>query len=197
MSEEQDVRVIKRYANRKLYDTEDSRYVTLDEIATLVKAGEDVKVVDNRSGEDLTEVTLAQILFEEQKKQKTRMPLAVLKDLIATSGDTISDFIQRKVAQPVQTLREEAERKVDEIVEIVRKSESTVEEKARSVRDFFASTQRSLDEIHKKLDDRIKGALANMPGVRGQLASLRRRIEELEARLRPEDESSTESESEE
>ena len=197
MSEEQDVRVIKRYANRKLYDTEDSRYVTLDEIATLVKAGEDVKVVDNRSGEDLTEVTLAQILFEEQKKQKTRMPLAVLKDLIATSGDTISDFIQRKVAQPVQTLREEAERKVDEIVEIVRKSESTVEEKARSVRDFFASTQRSLDEIHKKLDDRIKGALANMPGVRGQLASLRRRIEELEARLRPEDESSTESELEE
>ncbi len=159
MSNETEVRVIKRYANRKLYDTEDSRYVTLDEIASLVKAGTDVRIVDNRSGEDLTEVTLAQILFEEQKKRKTRMPLAMLKNLIASSGETISDFIQRTVAQPVQAFREEAERKVDEIVEIARKSESTVEEKARAVIEFFASTQRSVDEIHKKLDGRIQGAL--------------------------------------
>lgn len=182
MNQEQKVRVIKRYANRKLYDTEDSRYVTLDEIAALVKAQEEVRILDNRTGEDLTEVTLAQILFEEQKKQKTRMPLALLKDLISTSGETISDFIQRTVTQPVQSIRDSAERKVDEIR---RKSESTVEDKARQIRDLFTATQRSLDEIQKKLDDRIQGVLAGMPGVRGQLEMLRKRIEELEARLRP------------
>jgi len=182
MNQEQKVRVIKRYANRKLYDTEDSRDVTLDEIAALVKAQEEVRILDNRTGEDLTEVTLAQILFEEQKKQKTRMPLALLKDLISTSGETISDFIQRTVTQPVQSIRDSAERKVDEIR---RKSESTVEDKARQIRDLFTATQRSLDEIQKKLDDRIQGVLAGMPGVRGQLEMLRKRIEELEARLRP------------
>ena len=185
MSEEKKVRVIKRYANRKLYDTEDSRYVTLDEIAALVKADEDVRIVDNRSGEDLTEVTLAQILFEEQKKQKTRMPLSLLKDLISSSGETISDFIQRKVAKPAASLKEEAEKKVDEIR---RMGESTVEDTAKQFRDFFSSTQVSLDEIQKKIDDRIQGVLATMPGVSSQLRAMRKRIEELEARLKPTEE---------
>jgi polyhydroxyalkanoate synthesis repressor PhaR len=185
MSEEQKVRVIKRYANRKLYDTEDSRYVTLNEIAALVKADEDVRIVDNRSGEDLTEVTLAQILFEEQKKQKTRMPLSLLKDLISSSGETISDFIQRKVTKPVASLKEEAEKKVDGIR---RMGESTVEDTAKQVRDFFSSTQVSLDEIQKKIDDRIQGVLATMPGVSSQLRAMRKRIEELETRLKPTEE---------
>jgi hypothetical protein len=61
-------KVIKRYTNRKLYDTVESRYVTLDEIAEMIKGGQEVKVVDNRSKEDLTSVTLAQIIFEEEKK---------------------------------------------------------------------------------------------------------------------------------
>lgn len=184
MGEEKQVRVIKRYANRKLYDTEDSRYVTLEEIAGLVKNGEDVRIMDNRTGEDLTEVTLAQILFEEQKKQKTRMPLDLLKSLISTSGETITDFIQKKVTRPVQTIKEEAERKVDEIR---RRSETTVEDTAKQVKDFFAHTQQSLDEVQRKIDDRIQGVLATMPGVHTQLKAMRQRIEELEARLRPAD----------
>ncbi len=182
MKEDKKIRVIKRYANRKLYDTEESRYVTLDEIAALVKDGEDVHILDNRSGDDLTEVTLAQILFEEQKKQKTRMPLSVLKDLISTSGESISEFLQRKVAHPVQSFKEEAERRVDEIRKL---GESTVEDTARQVREFFTATQHSLDEIQKKIDDRIQGVLSAMPSVRGQLTALRQRIDELEARIKP------------
>ena len=189
MGEETQVRVIKRYANRKLYDTEDSRYVTLEEIAGLVKNGEDVRIMDNRTGEDLTEVTLAQILFEEQKKQKTRMPLDLLKGLIATSGETITEFIQKKVTRPVQTIKEEAERKVDELR---KRGETTVEDTAKQVKDFFAHTQQSLDEVQKKIDDRIQGVLATMPGVQSQLKAMRQRIEELEARLRPEGEASEE-----
>src|ERR1700709_460475 len=61
-------RTIKRYANRKLYDTRDSRYVTLDHIAAMVRAGDDVRVVDNTTRSDLTTATLAQIIFEEEKK---------------------------------------------------------------------------------------------------------------------------------
>jgi len=177
-------RVIKRYTNRKLYDTEESRYVTLEEIAGMVKAGEEVQIVDNRTGKDLTEVTLAQILFEEQKKQTTRMPLGMLKEIIRTSGSSITDFIQRRLTQPVQSFKEEAERQVDKIV---RRSESTVEEKARQVRDLFTSTQKALDDIQKKLDERIHNvfdAVGSRAQFKEQLAALRKRIEDLETRLK-------------
>jgi len=177
-------RVIKRYTNRKLYDTEESRYVTLEEIAGMVKAGEEVQIVDNRTGNDLTEVTLAQILFEEQKKQTTRMPLSMLKEIIRTSGSSITDFIQRRLTQPVQSFKQEAERQVDKIV---RRSESTVEEKARQVRDLFTSTQKALDDIQKKLDERIHNvfdAVGSRAKFKEQLAALRKRIEDLETRLK-------------
>ena len=75
-------RVIKRYSNRKLYDTKDSRYVTLLQIAEMVRSGEEVQIIDNNSKEDLTEVTLAQIIYEEQKARSRNVPLQTLKALI-------------------------------------------------------------------------------------------------------------------
>src|SRR5919112_6331120 len=92
-----DPKVIKRYTNRKLYDTVESRYVTLDEIASMVKEGVEVKIVDNRSKEDLTSVTLAQIIFEEEKKQN-QMPLALLREIIRRPGHSVSAFIQKEVS---------------------------------------------------------------------------------------------------
>ena len=74
-------RTIKRYANRKLYDTRDSRYVTLDHIAAMVRAGDDIRVVDNTTQADLTTATLAQIIFEEEKKTP-RLSLAGLREII-------------------------------------------------------------------------------------------------------------------
>ena len=79
-------KVIKRYTNRKLYDTVESRYVTLDEIAEMIKGGAEVKVVDNRTKDDLTAVTLAQIIFEEEKKT-SKMSLETLRDLIRYGGE--------------------------------------------------------------------------------------------------------------
>src|SRR5258706_1975435 len=75
-------RVIKRYSNRKLYDTRDSRYVTLLQIAGMVRAGEDVQIIDNSTKEDKTEVTLALIISEELKSQPRSVPLGMLRDLI-------------------------------------------------------------------------------------------------------------------
>src|SRR5512146_1684453 len=79
-------KIIKRYTNRKLYDTVESRYVTLDEIAEMVKAGVEVRILDNRTKEDLTSVTLAQIIFEEEKKT-SKMNLRTLKDMIRYGGE--------------------------------------------------------------------------------------------------------------
>ena len=74
-------RTIKRDANRKLYDTRDSRYVTLDHIAAMVRAGDDVRVVENTTRADLTTATLAQIIFEEEKKAP-RLSVAGLRKII-------------------------------------------------------------------------------------------------------------------
>src|ERR1700687_4492936 len=89
-------KVIKRYTNRKLYDTVESRYVTLDEIAQMIKGGAEVKIIDNRSKEDLTSVTLAQIIFEEEKK-RSQMPLGVLREIIRHGGEAVAEFYQDKV----------------------------------------------------------------------------------------------------
>jgi polyhydroxyalkanoate synthesis repressor PhaR len=82
-------RVIKRYSNRKLYDTKDSRYVTLLQIAEMVRAGEDVQIIDNATKEDKTDVTLALIISEELKARPRGIPLQTLKALIRHRGEKL------------------------------------------------------------------------------------------------------------
>src|SRR5438874_8917999 len=76
------MRLVKRYGNRKLYDTSESRYVTLEEIGRWVKAGEEVKILENDSGDDLTAVTFAQIILEEERRKSGLLSLPMLRDII-------------------------------------------------------------------------------------------------------------------
>jgi polyhydroxyalkanoate synthesis repressor PhaR len=89
--------VIKRYPNRKLYNTESKQYITLDEISNLIREGEEVRVIDHTSGEDLTAVTLTQIIFELEKKQSGFLPRSILSGLIQAGGERIG-AIQRTLA---------------------------------------------------------------------------------------------------
>jgi polyhydroxyalkanoate synthesis repressor PhaR len=82
-------RVIKRYSNRKLYDTKDSRYVTLQQIGEMVRAGEEVQIIDNATKEDKTEVTLALIISEDLKSQPRSVPLGTLRELIQERGERL------------------------------------------------------------------------------------------------------------
>src|SRR4029453_9744443 len=96
-----ETRIIKRYANRKLYDTEHSRYVTLDQISEMIRNGDDVKIVDNKTKEDLTTITLAQIIFEEEKKQKSFLPLGAMRNIIQSGGERLEELVsqaQKKVS---------------------------------------------------------------------------------------------------
>src|ERR1700751_5439388 len=90
-----ETRIIKRYANRKLYDTDQSRYVTLDQISEMIRNGDDVKIVDNKTKEDLTTVTLAQIIFEEEKKQRSFLPLGAMRNIIQSGGQWFAEAQQR------------------------------------------------------------------------------------------------------
>jgi polyhydroxyalkanoate synthesis repressor PhaR len=104
-----ETRVIKRYANRKLYDTQHSRYVTLDQIAEMIRGGDDVKIVDNKSKEDLTSVTLAQIIFEEEKRQKSFLPLQAMRNIIQSGGESITQLVHQAKGRVTQMLGQKRE----------------------------------------------------------------------------------------
>jgi polyhydroxyalkanoate synthesis repressor PhaR len=95
--------VIKRYSNRKLYDTQESRYVTLEEIEELIRGGKEIAVVDASSGEDLTSVTLAQIILENERNHRAALPSAFLHQLIK-HGEAWQDFAQRSMRSSLEGL---------------------------------------------------------------------------------------------
>ncbi|WP_163995413.1 polyhydroxyalkanoate synthesis regulator DNA-binding domain-containing protein [Pyxidicoccus caerfyrddinensis] len=196
-------KIIKRYTNRKLYDTVESRYVTLDEIAAMIKEGTEVRIVDNRTKEDLTSVTLAQIIFEEEKK-KNQMPLSVLREIIRHPGESISGFIQKEVTPRVASIREEAESRLDKLL---RRDETTgktdapaAEEPAAAAAapdtagaaglnpaDLLKASQRAFEDWQRKIDERVKHVVenltGNLPALGRDMASLTQRLEELEKKL--------------
>ena len=156
-------RVIKRYANRKLYDTHDSRYVTLQQVAELVREGEEVRIVDNRDQSDLTDVTLAQILYEEQKRGGEGRSVRALRGLIQRGGERLITTL-RPVGRFVRAEGHEAE-----------------SEEAPSLRFPFS-------EVHRFADERVRqvlaAAMAHVGELQGEVARLQARIEDLEDKLR-------------
>lgn len=88
-------RIIKRYENRKLYDTEDRQYVSFDDIAALVRQGVDVQVIDNTTGDDITTQTLTQVIFEEGKKGRNPLSKDMLHDMIRFGNTLIDGGIQQ------------------------------------------------------------------------------------------------------
>ncbi len=93
--------VIKRYSNRKLYDTQESRYVTLEEIEEMVRAGKEIVVLDAATGENLTSVTLTQIILENERAHRTSLPAAFLHQLIK-HGEAWQDFVQRSMRSSLE-----------------------------------------------------------------------------------------------
>ena len=85
--------VIKKYANRRLYNTETSSYITLDHLAAMTRAGRDFKVVDAKSDEDITHNVLTQIIMEEESRGETMLPVSFLRQLIAMYGDSMQAMV--------------------------------------------------------------------------------------------------------
>jgi polyhydroxyalkanoate synthesis repressor PhaR len=105
MAEEKEPVTIKKYANRRLYNTGTSTYVTLEDLAAMVKAGEDFIVYDAKSGEDITRSVLAQIIFEQENKEgQSLLPIAFLRQLIRFYGDSMQMLVPRFLEQSMQSL---------------------------------------------------------------------------------------------
>lgn len=98
-----EIKIIKRYQNRKLYDTHESSYVTLDEIAKMIKGGEDLRVIDNKTKNDITAATLTQLLYESERKAKTQPSVELLKEIIRHGDGSFSGYIQTKISSEIAT----------------------------------------------------------------------------------------------
>ncbi len=182
-----ETRVVKRYANRKLYDTQRSRYVTLEQIADMIRGGEDVKIIDNTTKEDLTSVTLAQIIFEEEKKQSF-LPLSALRNIIQSGANNITQF----TSQAGERVRGIFKREKEDGTEGELGTEPGVAPSdgagggAHPIRELLERSQQTFDEWQKKVDERIRAtveALSPLSGIEKEMRALSQRLADLEKRL--------------
>jgi polyhydroxyalkanoate synthesis repressor PhaR len=142
--------VIKKYGNRRLYDTSSSRYINLDQVAELVRQGAEVQVVDAKTGEDLTRVTLTQIIVEDTKDQPTGLPLELLRQLIVASDQARQDFMMWYLKTAFDSYQ-----KVQDVVQNQLSSvRSAATAPLEAMRQFFSGTQPpnpQIDELQKRI----------------------------------------------
>ncbi len=176
------IKIIKRYGNRKLYDTQQSCYVTLEGISHMIRRGEDLKVVDNKTGEDLTTIILAQIMLEEEKSRKNALPLSLMKNLIQQSGESFSEWMQ-KGKESISTFTLEGKEHLSKIIEL---GHETREEGAHFVKEWFTNQQKYLDIMQMSIDERIKYFFYHLTGLdelEKQMLELENKVSTMEKQL--------------
>ena len=156
--------VIKKYGNRRLYDTAGSRYVNLDDLAQHVRAGREVRVVDAKTGQDLTRVTLTQIISEDAKDKPTGLPLELLRQLIIASDEVRQEFLMWYLKSAFDTYQ---------------KLQDTVQNRLSEVQSAVLSP---VDMMKRFLGAATLGKASSQPP--NEVDSLRKRVAELEAQLR-------------
>ena len=200
-------RIIKRYANRKLYDTRDSRYVTLQQIAEYVRGGEEVSIIDNTTKEDLTNVTLAQIVYEEERKsgqaagddgRRSSPSVGALRTLIQQSGERLMSTLSGTAVGKLITRRDASapasetgveidEAAVEKVLGGDKPASAATDKSDEASRKLLVSPKEAWDELQRLADDRMKAvlgaAITHVHQLQGEVKRLQGRIEELEQKL--------------
>jgi len=166
-----EAKVIKRYSNRKLYDTIESKYVTLNDISEMIRNGIDVKIIDNQTNRDITSSVLAHVLFNEERSRSS-LSIGILKDLIKSGQETLADYYRKKVLPRLN--QNQSHKKGGDNSD----SEGSVEINA-----FLKS---SLERIEREFQLNIDEFLNTIPAVRKireDMDRISERIVRLESRL--------------
>lgn len=187
-----EVTIIKKYANRRLYHTEISQYITLDDVADMVRKGEDLKVVDARTGADLTRTILTQIIVEQEAKGENLLPIKFLRQVIRMYSDQMRPMIPHYLDQTVDTLlnnqeelskywtgqMDSAQKNITALpAQAVQKFNDSVEEIARQNMNIFETTMKIFSPFipMSPTDKKQK-----VDTLRQQLRAIQNRINELE-----------------
>lgn len=170
--------LIKRYANRKLYNTKASRYITLKGIADLLEAGEDVRVIDNESGEDITSITLSQILVDTERANRA-VPGNLLSGLFQRGGDALYEALSRGVDDASERL-EDFQRTMRKLLRVRHDAESGAEAPSADAprhRDWIAFSPPDLDQLVQRAIERVLKVL-DLP-TRSDIDALNARLDRL------------------
>lgn len=154
--------VIKKYANRKLYDTQNSRYITLEGISKLVRDGHDIQVVERDTGRDLTSLILSQIVMGEEKRVDING-----SDTIQDRGQALLGYVRRTLSAPAALVSGEVERRRLELEELV---DSAVEQ---ALNRLSIPSRRDVDALNARLDKLEARLQAARSGARGDVAASR------------------------
>ncbi|MBT8372039.1 MAG: hypothetical protein KJO34_13820 [Deltaproteobacteria bacterium] len=168
---------IKKYANRKMYDRTEKRYVTMAQLSKLIKSGEEVSIVDNSTGEDLTSSIVSQLIGREKKEKEKGVSPRVLMQLLRKGGGTLSDYA-KKYTSLWQNAFNMAEDEVDKLVNmLVKEKELSRSEGSKLKKEIVGFTDSLKSWISESIDKRIDEVLdvMNLP--------TKERINELAARV--------------
>lgn len=179
------MRTIKRYANRKLYDTKESHYVSLPDILELVRAGDDVEVTDSRTGEDLTSVVLAQAMAEEEKKAEgSVLPLDTLKELIRRGSKELNEIMRksRLAGKGAMQMAEESSSKYfRKLVDYGEVSEDEARSYLRLLSRRVTKRRRS---VESQIDERVSAFVEAMHlPTRSDLTKIAKRVDSIVEKL--------------
>jgi polyhydroxyalkanoate synthesis repressor PhaR len=184
-------RTIKKYTNRKFYDTVEKKYTTLSKIKNLVKSGEEIKVVDNETGEDLTAITLTQLILEHERGRVDLGKIPVLlHDLFKKGKTSTLDLIEKSFHTTVGILSMTKER-AEELVHTLRKEKKiTREEGERLLKEFTKKAEGVMVALEERIENAVKKVLKrlNIPTekdierIRTEMKKLRQEIQDIKKR---------------
>lgn len=193
MSTEKSPTVIKKYANRRLYHTGTSTYVTLEELGGMVRAGEDFVVYDAKSGDDITRSVLAQIIFEQENKGQNLLPVAFLRQLIRFYGHSLQGIVPSYLEFSLENLVREQQKFRDQMTQAFGPAAAfqAMDEQVRSNMAFFSEAMRMFLPFARNRNGREgEEAKADHPAEAGspgassdELDVLRRQVADMQARL--------------
>ena len=178
-------RVIKRYVNRRLYDTEQKKQITLQDLAQLVKDDVEVQVIDNKTGEDITAEMLVQILRRESKSWKDAVSSTkVLADMVKKGGGTMADVLRKGLLAGIGIFSLTKERAEELVDELVKRGEVSKEEKAKVVKELVDKAEVRSKELAKKIDAQVKKTMTKMKTSKDEeIQSLKEKIDQLSAQV--------------
>ena len=172
---------IKKYANRRLYHTGTSTYVTLDDLASMVKAGEEFAVFDAKTGEDITRSVLTQIIFEQEGKTgQNLLPVAFLRQLISYYGDSMQALVPSYLEYSIQSLAQNQQKFREQMqstfgTDVIQAMEDQVQKNMTMFRDAL--------KMFTPFGLAARTAAATAPQDKGDIDTLKQQLDEMQKRL--------------
>ncbi|HEY0626534.1 MAG TPA: polyhydroxyalkanoate synthesis repressor PhaR [Allosphingosinicella sp.] len=168
--------IIKKYANRRLYNTESSSYITLEHLAEMVRKKREFRVVDAKSGEDITHSVLTQIIVEEEARGETMLPVNFLRQLIAMYGNSM----QAMVPQYLEASLEAFQRNQSQLSDVMAGAFSSgpLAEMAKRNMEMFAAAARGVEPAKKKSEPK-EDTKMELQELKAQLAELQKKLDQL------------------